>query len=83
MMRTRTNGRRTAVISIYQLPDANGLDVARQVRETMDDLSERFPDDVSYSISLDTTKPIIAGIREIVVTLFEAVALVILSLIHI
>jgi len=78
MMRTRTNGRRTAVISIYQLPDANGLDVARQVRETMDDLSERFPDDVSYSISLDTTKPIIAGIREIVVTLFEAVALVIL-----
>ncbi len=78
MMRTRTNGRRTAVLSIYQLPDANGLDVAEQVMATMERLSQRFPDDISYSISLDTTKPIIAGIREIVVTLFEAVGLVIL-----
>ena len=78
MMTTRTNGRRTAVISIYQLPDANGLDVARQVMETMERVSRRFPEDMTYSISLDTTKPIVAGIREIVVTLFEAVALVIL-----
>ena len=78
MMTTRTNGRRTAVISIYQLPDANGLEVARQVMETMERVSQRFPEDMTYSISLDTTKPIVAGIREIVVTLFEAVALVIL-----
>jgi HAE1 family hydrophobic/amphiphilic exporter-1 len=78
MMTTRTNGRRTAVISIYQLPDANGLDVARQVMEAMERVSKRFPNDVEYSISLDTTKPIIAGIREIVVTLLQAVALVVL-----
>ena len=78
MMRTRTNGRRTAVISIYQLPDANGLDVARQVKETMERVSARFPTDMGYVISLDTTKPIVAGIREIVITLFEAMALVIL-----
>jgi HAE1 family hydrophobic/amphiphilic exporter-1 len=78
MMRTRTNGRRTAVISVYQLPDANGLDVARQVKDTLDRVATRFPDDMAYRISLDTTKPIIAGIREIVITLFEAVALVIL-----
>jgi len=78
MMRTRTNGRRTAVISVYQLPDANGLEVARQVKETLDRVSARFPEDMGYRISLDTTKPILAGIREIVVTLFEAVALVIL-----
>jgi hydrophobe/amphiphile efflux-1 (HAE1) family protein len=78
MMRTRTNGRRTAVISIYQLPDANGLEVAQAVIETMERVSTRFPEDVEYFISLDTTLPIVAGIREIVVTLFEAVALVVL-----
>jgi len=78
MMRTRTNGRRTAVISVYQLPDANGLEVASQVKETLERVAARFPDDMAYRISLDTTKPILAGIREIVVTLFEAVALVIL-----
>ncbi len=78
LMTTRTNGRRTAVISIYQLPDANGLEVARQVMETMERVSKRFPADIEYSISLDTTKPIVAGIREIIITLFQAVALVIL-----
>ncbi len=74
----RSNGRPAAVIGIYQLPDANGLEVAREVIETMERVSQRFPKDMSYSVSLDTTKPIVAGIREIVITLFEAVALVIL-----
>ena len=44
----------------------------------METISERFPDDVEYVVSLDTTKPITAGIREIVVTLFQAVGLVII-----
>ncbi len=78
MMTTRTNGQRTAVISVYQLPDANGLEVARSIKSTMERVSQRFPNDIQYSISLDTTKPIVAGIREIVITLFEAVVLVIL-----
>ena len=78
LMETRTNGERTAVISIYQLPDANGLEVARSIMATMERVSKRFPDDIEYSISLDTTKPIVAGIREIVITLFQAVALVVL-----
>ncbi len=78
MMTTRTNGKRTAVISVYQLPDANGLEVAQTIMATMKRVSERFPNDIQYSISLDTTKPIVAGIREIVITLFEAVVLVIL-----
>jgi len=78
LMRTRTDGLPSAVIQVYQLPDANGLEVARQVFDTVERLSARFPDDLVYEISLDTTKPITAGIREIVVTLFEAIALVIL-----
>ena len=68
----------TAVLQIFQLPDANGLEVAEKVLAKMEELSKRFPDDLEYVISLDTTKPITAGIREIVITLFQAVALVIL-----
>jgi hydrophobe/amphiphile efflux-1 (HAE1) family protein len=78
LMRTRTNGLPSAVIQVFQLPDANGLDVARQVFATIERLAPRFPDGLEYEISLDTTKPITAGIREIVVTLFQAIALVIL-----
>jgi hydrophobe/amphiphile efflux-1 (HAE1) family protein len=78
LMTTRTNGRRTAVISIYQLPDANGLQVAQEIMDTMERVSKRFPNDIEYSISLDTTKPIVAGIREIVITLFQAIGLVVL-----
>jgi len=78
MMETRTNGSDTAVISIYQLPDANGLEVANQIKGVMERVAKRFPTDVEYRISLDTTTPIVAGIREIVITLVEAVAIVIL-----
>ncbi len=67
-----------AVLAIYQLPDANGLEVATNVIATMERLKQRFPEDLEYVISLDTTKPITAGIREIVITLFQAVALVLL-----
>jgi len=67
----------TAALLVYQLPDANGLEVAGKVFETMDRLKARFPDDVDYVVSLDTTRPIEAGIREIVITLFQAMALVI------
>jgi HAE1 family hydrophobic/amphiphilic exporter-1 len=78
LMRTRTNGTPSAVIQIFQLPDANGLEVADKVFATVERLSKNFPEDLEYQISLDTTKPITAGIREIIITLFEALALVIL-----
>jgi len=74
---SRLNQTPTAALSIYQLPDANGLDVARKVMDQMESLKQRFPEDLEYVISLDTTRPIEAGIREIVITLFQAVALVI------
>jgi HAE1 family hydrophobic/amphiphilic exporter-1 len=63
---------------VFQLPDANGLDVASQIFAAMERLSKDFPDDLEYVVSLDTTKPVTAGIREIVITLLQAVALVIL-----
>ena len=74
----RYNSDPSAVLAVYQLPDANGLEVAERITEAMDSLTARFPQDLEYVISLDTTKPISAGIREIIVTLFQATAIVIL-----
>ena len=78
LYKVRLDGQPSALVQVYQLPDANGLDVAEQVFAALDVIAARFPDDVEYVVSLDTTKPITAGIREIVVTLFQAVFLVIL-----
>jgi HAE1 family hydrophobic/amphiphilic exporter-1 len=74
----RINGKPSALIAIYQTPGSNALEVAAKVRSTMAKLKESFPDDVDYSISLDTTKAVTAGVDEIVHTLFEAVILVLI-----
>ncbi len=77
LVTARLNSAPSAALLVYQLPDANGLEVAGQIFDTLERLKQRFPDDIDYAISLDTTRPIEAGIREIVITLFQAVALVI------
>ena len=69
-------GRPAAVIAAYQTPGSNALDVAEDIRKTMRDVEKRFPPGMKYQISLDTTAPVEAGIREIIETLLEAVALV-------
>lgn len=68
----------SSTIAIYQIPGSNGIEVAKQVREKMDEIKARFPQGLEYKFSLDTTEAITAGIDEILHTLFEAVLLVIL-----
>jgi hydrophobe/amphiphile efflux-1 (HAE1) family protein len=75
---TRLNKGPASILSIYQLPGANGLEVAADINAIMEELSKDFPNDLAYTVSLDTTLAIEEGIREIIVTLFQAVALVIL-----
>jgi multidrug efflux pump len=70
------NGNPAAVIAAFQSPGSNALEVADNVRKTMAELAKRFPPGVAYEISLDTTAPVKAGIREIVETLVAAVVLV-------
>src|ERR1700722_13037523 len=72
------NGQPAAVIAAFQTPGSNALDVAENIRNTMADLARRFPPGVGYKVSLDTTAPVKAGIREIVETLLEAIGLVVL-----
>ncbi|MCU1283405.1 MAG: efflux system, inner rane transporter CmeB, partial [bacterium] len=67
-----------AVILVYQLPGSNALSVADEVKRRMAAARLRYPADMAYATSLDSTAPIIEGIREIVVSLLEALALVIL-----
>ena len=74
----RHNGKPSAVIAVFQIPGTNALQVADAIKATMEDLKTRFPRDMEYSISLDTTLPVVEGINEIVHTLFEAVVLVII-----
>ncbi|HKP62313.1 MAG TPA: multidrug efflux RND transporter permease subunit [Polyangiales bacterium] len=74
----RFNGQPSGIITIYQAPGSNALQVADAVKATMARLSKQFPPDLVYDLSLDTTLPITEGINEIVHTLVEAVILVIL-----
>jgi HAE1 family hydrophobic/amphiphilic exporter-1 len=74
----RHNGGPAAVIAVFQIPGTNALAVADQVKATMEDLKKRFPRDMDYLVSLDTTLPVREGITEIVHTLFEAVVLVVI-----
>jgi len=74
----RKNGQAAAAIAIYQMPGSNALEVAEKAKTTMKEMAERFPKDIEYQESLDTTLAITEGINDIVKTLFEAILLVIL-----
>ena len=71
------NGAPAAIVAVYQLPDANALTVAAGVRERMEELSARFPEDLVYDVTYDTTLYVETSIREVIVTLFQALALVV------
>jgi len=72
----RFNGKPATIIGVYQTPGSNALDVAKGVKATLAQLSERFPADVEYGISLDTSLPVTEGIHEIIITLLETTLLV-------
>ncbi len=74
----RSNGQPGVGIAVFQAPGSNALDVAAGVREVMAGLRPRFPKDVDYRYTLDTTAPVSEGIKEILKTLGEAMVLVIL-----
>jgi HAE1 family hydrophobic/amphiphilic exporter-1 len=59
----RFNGRPAAVVAVYQLPGSNALEAADGVRRLMDELKQRFPSDMAYEVSLDTTQAVREGMR--------------------
>jgi multidrug efflux pump len=77
-LRGRLNGQPAAVLACYQLPGTNAVKAAQGVRKLMAEAKQRFPADMDYAVSLDQTLAVTEGMREIVKTLFEALALVVL-----
>jgi HAE1 family hydrophobic/amphiphilic exporter-1 len=77
-VRGRFNGHPAAVISLYQLPGTNALEAANGAKRVMAEMKRTFPADLDYAVALDTTRSVVEGLKEIVLTLFIAMLLVIL-----
>src|SRR5207302_2241177 len=74
---SRLNGKPSAIIATYQLPGSNAVEAAANVKKLMAEMKQRFPEDMDYVVALDQTRAVTQGIKEIVVTLLIALALVI------
>ena len=74
----RYNGKPSAILACYQLPGSNAVDAARALRARVKALSQRFPADLQYTVSLDTTAAVTAGMKDILYTLLAALGLVVL-----
>ena len=74
----RVGGEPGCIVAVFQAPGSNAIAVADGVKKTIAELKQRFPTDLDYAVTLDTTLPVTEGIRDIVKTLSIAVVLVIL-----
>jgi hydrophobe/amphiphile efflux-1 (HAE1) family protein len=72
----RVNGKQSTLVGIFLQPGANALAVAEECNGVMKQLSERFPEGLTYSNVYDTTRFVKVSIREVAKTLLEAMALV-------
>ncbi|MFQ5644092.1 MAG: efflux RND transporter permease subunit, partial [Thiogranum sp.] len=77
---SRLNGASSASIAVYQLPGSNALDVSKRVHAAMEEMNAYFPEGLEYSIPYDTTMFVDASIKQVIITLFQATALVALVL---
>jgi HAE1 family hydrophobic/amphiphilic exporter-1 len=74
----KLNGKPSAILAIYQLPDSNALDDQKAVLKLMAKLKQSFPADLDYVVSLDTTLAVSEGMHDIMRTLVIALVLVII-----
>jgi HAE1 family hydrophobic/amphiphilic exporter-1 len=74
----KLDGAQAAGLGIFQLPEANAINVAEAVRSKMDQLAKAFPPGLVYSVPFDTTVFVQASINEVYVTLIEAAILVLI-----
>jgi hydrophobe/amphiphile efflux-1 (HAE1) family protein len=77
-LRARLNRAPAGAFGVYLAPGANAIETANNVRKILEDAKKRFPPDMGYDITLDSTLPIKASMDEIVHTLLEAVVLVLI-----
>lgn len=76
-MDTRLDNQAATLIAVYQQPGANGLTVSKAVRAAVADMQQRMPDGLDIVVALDTTDFVRLSIKEVIVTLVEALVLVV------
>jgi multidrug efflux pump len=74
----RINGQSATLVGIFLQPGANALEVGDEVKKTVADLAKRFPEGMTHHVAYDTTRFVEVSIREVVITLAEAMVLVFL-----
>jgi hydrophobe/amphiphile efflux-1 (HAE1) family protein len=67
----------TVVLAIYQTPGSNALNLQQAVKDKMEELKKRFPKGIEYAMHYDTTRFVSASMHDVVVTLMEALVLVV------
>jgi hydrophobe/amphiphile efflux-1 (HAE1) family protein len=75
---SRFNKKPASVVLVSLSPGANAVETGRRVRRFLDDARLRFPTGLDYRVGFDATRFVQASIADVVVTLFEAIALVVL-----
>ncbi|WP_036531386.1 efflux RND transporter permease subunit [Neosynechococcus sphagnicola] len=74
----RFRGQEGIGIGVSQLTGSNALQVAHEVKQALEKLSQQFPPGMKYQVAFDTTLAVEESIREVVITLATAIALVVL-----
>lgn len=73
----RFRGNNAIGLGVVQLPGSNALEVAQEVKDTLAELSTRFPPGMEYTVAFDTTSFVQESLSEVLKTLVEAIALVV------
>lgn len=72
------DAKESLIIAVYQQPSANGVALAEEIKEKLEELSKNFPSGVNYEVTYDSTIFVTKSIEEVVHTLFEAIVLVLI-----
>lgn len=71
------NGKESIAIAVFQLPDANAIDVSKQIKSKMAELEKNFPPGMNVILSIDSSNIVKESIHEVLLTLIGSILLVI------
>jgi len=74
----RVNGKTATLVGIFLQPNANAIATAGRVKAVLEPLAQAYPPGLEHTVVYDTTRFVEVSIREVVITLLEAMALVFL-----
>lgn len=75
---SKVDGKDASTVALYLLPGANALETGTKVKELVAEMSKEFPQGIDYSIGYDTTRYVSTSISTVVISLLQAIGLVII-----